>query len=147
MCRISLAVREFTVGPLTGRDTSLPVNELTLPALASLPAAIRTRQLSLNEAVSDVLRDVGPREAQLGLMDDRGFPMPMWWMDPITENPRVGDTEVWEIFNFTADAHPIHLHQVMFEVVNRQALATDAEGMALTPAQLTGDPISPDPWD
>ena len=29
------------------------------------------------------------------------------------------DTEVWEIFNITADAHPIHLHQVMFEVINR----------------------------
>ena len=51
------------------------------------------------------------------------------------------------MYNFTEDAHSIHLHQVMFQVVNRQALATDADGMALTPAQLTGDPISPDPWE
>jgi FtsP/CotA-like multicopper oxidase with cupredoxin domain len=38
----------------------------------------------------------------------------------VTENPTAGDTEVWEIYNFTADAHPIHLHLVRFEVVNRE---------------------------
>jgi bilirubin oxidase len=140
-------VMRFTVVPLTGRDTSLPVDQLKLPALASLPAAIRTRQLSLNEADSDVLREVGPREAQLGIMDDKGFPVPLLWMDPITENPRVGDTEVWEIFNFTADAHPIHVHQVMFEVVNRQALVTDEEGMTVAPATLAGPPVGPEPWE
>ena len=40
--------------------------------------------------------------------------------DPVTENPAVGDTEVWEIYNFTMDAHPIHIHQVAFEVVDRE---------------------------
>lgn len=140
-------VMKFTVGPLTGPDTSLPVDQLTLPALALLPAAIRTRQLSLNEADSDVLRGVGPREAQLGIMDDLGFPMPILWMDPITENPGVGDTEIWEFFNFTADAHPMHLHQVMFEVVNRQALVTDEEGMTVAPATLAGPPVGPEPWE
>ncbi len=42
------------------------------------------------------------------------------WMDPVTENPNVGDTEVWEFYNFTADAHPMHVHEVVFEVVNRE---------------------------
>jgi len=42
------------------------------------------------------------------------------WDDPITENPAVGATEVWEIHNFTADAHPIHIHEVEFEVLDRQ---------------------------
>ncbi len=37
----------------------------------------------------------------------------------VTENPDPYDTEVWEIYNFTADAHPIHLHLVRFEVVGR----------------------------
>ena len=41
--------------------------------------------------------------------------------DPITENPQVGDTEVWEFYNTTADAHPIHLHLVDFRILNRQA--------------------------
>jgi len=38
----------------------------------------------------------------------------------ISEEPREGDTEVWEIVNLTADAHPIHLHLVQFQLINRQ---------------------------
>lgn len=37
----------------------------------------------------------------------------------VSENPDVGDVEEWDIYNFTADAHPIHLHLVRFEVVKR----------------------------
>ena len=37
----------------------------------------------------------------------------------VTENPTVGDIEEWQIYNFTEDAHPIHLHLVHFEVVSR----------------------------
>ena len=35
---------------------------------------------------------------------------------------RGGATEIWEIYNFTADAHPIHIHLVQFVVVDRQQL-------------------------
>ena len=40
----------------------------------------------------------------------------------MTENPAPGASETWEIYNFTVDAHPIHIHEVLFEVVNRQRL-------------------------
>jgi len=44
----------------------------------------------------------------------------------VTENPRivggVAPIEAWEIYNFTVDAHPIHLHLVQFEVVSRAAI-------------------------
>jgi len=42
----------------------------------------------------------------------------------VTENPTVDTVEDWEIYNFTEDAHPIHLHLVRFEVLNR----TDFDG-------------------
>ena len=38
----------------------------------------------------------------------------------VTENPKVGDTEEWEIYDFTSDAHPIHLHLVRFKVISRK---------------------------
>ena len=41
----------------------------------------------------------------------------------ITENPGTGDTEVWEIYNFTADAHPIHIHLVQFQVMTGRSLS------------------------
>jgi spore coat protein A len=43
------------------------------------------------------------------------------WHSPITENPGLGDTEIWEIYNATGDAHPVHVHLVHFEVLNRQS--------------------------
>jgi spore coat protein A len=36
-------------------------------------------------------------------------------------NGNLKTTQVWEIYNTTADAHPIHLHQVKFQLLSRQA--------------------------
>jgi FtsP/CotA-like multicopper oxidase with cupredoxin domain len=44
----------------------------------------------------------------------------------ITENPRivggVAPIEEWSMYNFTEDAHPIHLHLVRFQVIGRTLL-------------------------
>ncbi len=89
----------------------------------------------------------GPAEAMLGTVASDGNPVPSMWMEPITENPAIGDTEVWEFYNFTADAHPMHVHEVTFEVVNRQALETNEDGETEPPARLVGDPRPPEPWE
>jgi spore coat protein A len=114
-------VMRFQVVPSRDRDTSMPPEQLKLPKIAALGTASNTRQVSLNEANSAVLPGVGPREALLGTMDG-ATAHPRDWDDPISENPAVGATEVWEIHNFTADAHPIHVHEVRFEVVNREPI-------------------------
>ncbi len=49
------------------------------------------------------------------------------WFEPITENPAVGDVEVWEIYNATEDAHPIHLHLVKFLILNREPFEAETE--------------------
>ena len=41
--------------------------------------------------------------------------------DPATEQPTLGSTEVWEFWNVTPDAHPVHMHLVQFQVVDRRA--------------------------
>ncbi len=115
-------VMRFTVVPRVGRDTSVPPAQLTLPApppVAPAPAG-NVRKVSLNEAGSDVLPDVGPREALLGTVNPDGTATSLQWMEPITENPALDSVEVWEIHNFTEDAHPIHIHEVQFSVVDRQ---------------------------
>ncbi len=38
----------------------------------------------------------------------------------ISELPKEGETEIWEIVNLTMDAHPIHTHLVQFQLMNRQ---------------------------
>jgi spore coat protein A len=158
-------VIKFIVGPIVGSDASTDPASLVLPTLIPLGAAQTTRTLSLNEEVSTNVRVItdelgnvvlacdnpdaeifGPTEALLGALD-AGTPMALHWGATISEKPTVGSTETWEIYNFTADGHPIHVHLVQFQVVNRQALQTDAEGIATVPAQLVGDPIAPEEWE
>jgi FtsP/CotA-like multicopper oxidase with cupredoxin domain len=47
------------------------------------------------------------------------------WHAPATENPTLGSTEIWEIYNATGDAHPVHLHLVNFQVLGRQEFTAD----------------------
>jgi FtsP/CotA-like multicopper oxidase with cupredoxin domain len=52
------------------------------------------------------------------------------WHSPTTENPKLGDTEEWEMWNVTGDAHPVHLHLVNFEILGRQRIKWDAHTTA-----------------
>jgi len=70
----------------------------------------------------------------------------------ITENPTAGATEVWVIFNTTADTHPMHFHLVNLQVIQRQAYdttqlpPTGAAGESVDlMALLTGSAMPPDP--
>jgi diacylglycerol kinase family enzyme len=42
-----------------------------------------------------------------------------------TENSQIGSTEIWEIANLSEDAHPIHLHLIQFQLINRQDFLRD----------------------
>ena len=119
----------------TGDDPSTPPDQLTLPASPRSGRRPHTRQVSLNEEDSD---GPGRRRAAWrrcsARVDDDGDP-PLDWDDPITENPALGAIEVWEMHNFTEDAHPIHIHEVQFQVVDRQPF----DGAAARPPGAVGD--------
>ncbi|MCM2265041.1 MAG: multicopper oxidase domain-containing protein [Desulfuromonadales bacterium] len=54
----------------------------------------------------------------------------------VTENPTVGSTEQWDIYNFTVDGHPIHVHLVRFEVVARAPIGTvPVAGVGVLPGE------------
>jgi FtsP/CotA-like multicopper oxidase with cupredoxin domain len=55
-----------------------------------------------------------PEYAAAGLVGQMQGAIP--WHSPTTENPAMGETEIWEIYNATGDAHPVHLHLVNFQV-------------------------------
>ena len=135
-------VMQIQVVRRRGADRTSHPASLGLPAPPPLPAASVTRQVSLNELDSSTVKvsddgngnlvldcdngtPFGPTQALLGTMAG-AVNQPLGWNDPITENPAVDATEVWEIYNFTADAHPIHVHEVAFEVVNREGIEDGA---------------------
>ena len=113
-------VMKFVVVPVVGRDISMDPTRLTLPAFKPLGSASHTRHVSLLEEESEFAGFDGPVAALLGTLDGKGNPVPSGWADPITENPALNSIEVWAIHNFTEDAHPIHIHEVQFQVVDRQ---------------------------
>jgi len=42
------------------------------------------------------------------------------WHEPVTETPRLNTTEIWEFVNLTEDLHPLHLHMVRFQILDRR---------------------------
>jgi spore coat protein A len=144
-------ILQFQVVPRVAPDPTTPPRYLVLPGITPLPAATTTRPLALIEKAS-VGKDAkgqkveGPVEAQLGTVE-AGLCVPRMWMDPVTENPTVGATEVWEFHNTTADAHPIHMHELTFEVVNRQGLRLDGDGEVVQPVEPDGQVTLPEAWE
>ncbi|MCI0329610.1 MAG: multicopper oxidase domain-containing protein [candidate division Zixibacteria bacterium] len=101
---------QFRVVPLSGPDnSSIPTAINTIPTLTPGPV---TRTLTLNEIE-------GANGPLMALLDGKEF------MAGITEYPELGSTELWEIINTTGDAHPIHIHLVQFQMLNRQAFNTN----------------------
>jgi bilirubin oxidase len=126
-------VMKLVIVPLASQDESHdPAStKFRLPTVEQLGPPTVTRQVSLNEEVSTVFD--GPIAALLGTLDQSGAAIPLDWAAPITENPRFNAVEMWELHNFTEDAHPIHIHEIGFEVVNRQP--------------FDGAPRPPEPWE
>jgi spore coat protein A, manganese oxidase len=144
-------VLQFRVVPAVAPDPTTPPQFLQVPALTPLPAEDVTRPLALIEASAlgfdaDGNEVDGPVEALLGTVEN-GLASEREWATPVTEKPNVGDTEVWEFYNTTADAHPMHIHEVAFEVVNREGLVLDEDGEVVQPVQLDGFVTPPESWE
>ncbi|MHC4140484.1 MAG: multicopper oxidase domain-containing protein [Planctomycetota bacterium] len=63
------------------------------------------------------------------------------WVD-VTELPELEDTEVWKFVNRSGMTHPMHLHLVMFQVLDRQGF--DEIGGEVVPI---GSPVPPPPQE
>jgi spore coat protein A len=79
-----------------------------------------------------------PKAAVLGVNGSGGGSVTLW-SDPLQTNPALNSTETWELWNWTVDGHPIHLHLVKFKVVNREAFdpLTGALSGAVNPPEAT----------
>jgi FtsP/CotA-like multicopper oxidase with cupredoxin domain len=142
-------VMQFNVVTPLSPDLSTPPQFLVLPAITPL-AGGTTRPVGLLEELSQFFSDA-PAELRLGTVSGdpntgTGNWTPQKWEDLVTENPAVGATEVWEFYNATVDAHPMHIHEVLFQVVNRQAIFVDEANKTLKVVPGS-TPQPPEPWE
>jgi spore coat protein A len=86
-----------------------------LRAIQRIPvaASIRTRTFTLNEYMDPKTR------IMLMLLNGQ------YWHDPVTEKPILDSTEIWSFINATQDIHPIHLHLVRFQILDRRPFDVD----------------------
>ena len=146
-------VPEATVAPGTALRTQL----MPLGPLLSNTSELPVRRIMLYEG-TDLF---GRLQTMLGTVDidpATGLQGTLTFKDPITERPQRGKAEIWEFYNTTVDAHPLHMHLVDFRVIDRQAFTGAIEpkvnsdgsnGAILDPDSITllGNPVAPSAWE
>jgi len=75
-------------------------------------AAVKTRTITLNEYEDRVAQPV------VMLLNRKR------WHEPVTETVKLNSTEIWEFVNLTDDTHPMHLHLVRFQILDRRTIET-----------------------
>jgi spore coat protein A len=94
-------------------NSPAPSASLNLRPTTPLPA-LKTPQYTRTIALVEITDAYG---RTMPTVDTRGYrPAEM----PISENILQNQIEQWDIVNTTVDAHPMHLHQVAFQLINRQ---------------------------
>jgi spore coat protein A len=126
-----LSIMQFRVGKTGSSDTSSLPPVLRPAARIAESEAVETQILRLVEIDDDVARPV-----QMLLNDAH-------WNMPVTEKPVLNSTEIWNLINLSDDSHPIHLHMVRFQILDRRPFARFAyqsEGVL----KFLGPPVPPD---
>jgi spore coat protein A len=118
--------------PLSGKDTSSLPDTLVPWSPLDPSHAVRERILALTE-----MDRPSDGYTMIGLLGQKH------WDDPITEDPKAGSMEVWSFANTTGDVHPMHIHLVQFQVLNRQTF--DVKTYLQTGKLVfTGIPMAPE---
>ena len=129
----ALEVMEFRVGSSGAEAGKVPAALRKMDRLEE-SSAVKTRTVTLNE-----YRDkVG--NSMVMLLNR------MHWHEPVTEKPRLNTTEIWEFVNMTEDVHPMHLHLVRFQILDRRTFDT-FEYLMHKKLIFTGDAVKPEAWE
>jgi spore coat protein A len=111
-------VMKFVVQNQSGHTTALPMSLRALETLQET-SSVMTRDFMLN-------KEPNPCGSRWTIND-------LGW-DDVTEYPQLGTTEIWRFTNELNMMHPMHMHLVMFQLLDRQPLPF-------------GPPVPPDPTE
>lgn len=122
-------IMQFIVQAAPGHTAPLPT---TLSTVLPIPEAeaVQSRSLELARTLAP-----GPCGGQQWTING------LHW-DDVTEFPVLGTTEIWRFINRSETVHPMHMHLVQFQVLDRQAFVVQADTIA-----LVGSPVPPEPYE
>ncbi|NLX69346.1 MAG: multicopper oxidase domain-containing protein [Clostridiales bacterium] len=115
--------------PLSDKDTSTIPETLYPLRHLDQNMAVKVRNLSIDTVIDRYGRP-------LFLLNNK------MWDDPVSETPEFGSIEIWNLINLTAFPHPIHVHLVQFQVLDR--IPFDVQHYRDTgEIKFTGEPVQP----
>jgi len=124
-------IMQFRVGyPYFVHDNSRIPHHLCRIEWLSESSAVKVRDQELVESVDEYGRPI------LLLNNKR-------WDDPIDDITAFQSIEIWRFINLTVDTHPIHLHLVRFQILDRQPFNVD-HYKATGEVVFTGPKVKPD---
>ncbi|MEV0945549.1 multicopper oxidase domain-containing protein [Rhodococcus sp. NPDC049939] len=151
-------VMRFDIGEAGPQSEAQAINfDPTIPLREPLQLLPRDNPQTVRQLVLFNLRDDMDRTLVLMGTLESGS---LFFMDETTEIVPQNSTEIWEIYNTTGSAHPMHIHQVQFQVIDRQEFNGDLvnrtqqfmddpnrtfQGATLDLHGLNGDPVLPQP--
>jgi spore coat protein A, manganese oxidase len=125
-----LPLMQFRVSQAKVQDkSSLPAALHAIDKISASAATV-SRMLTLNE-----YDDLAGKPSSM-LLDGKH------WHDPVSEKPVRDTVEIWSFVNLTSDAHPIHLHQARFQILDRRTLDVPAF-LQSSEVRFRGAPIPP----
>ena len=122
-------IMKFVVQGVAGHTAPLPS---TLATVTRIPEsdAVQTRDFVLARSPAP-----SPCGGQYWTINGKGW-------DDVTEFPVIGTTEIWRFQNHSEVTHPMHLHLVEFQILDRQPFVMQGDSIA-----LVGSPTPPQPWE
>jgi len=104
---------EFRVKSKASSDTNNVIPRVLRP-VERIPEkqATQTRTITLHEYKSEM------GQSMVMLLNRKH------WHEPTTEKPKLNSTEIWEFVNLTEDTHPMHMHLVRFQILDRRNFDT-----------------------
>ena len=125
-------IMQFRVARAATQDASALPDRLRRVPRAREADAVRVRTHTLGEDL-----DLTARPMRM-LLNGAG------WHMPVTERPVIDTTEIWDLVNLTDDSHPIHLHLVRFQILERRKFDLYAYSSEKR-VTYTGPSVPPDP--
>jgi hypothetical protein len=123
-------VMKFIVTSQSGHTNPIPASLIPVVKLQE-SQAVQHRNLTLKK----ITGQEGCGHSSIWTIDGLLF-------EDITQFPERGSTEVWNFINPTGVTHPMHMHLVMFQVLDRTPITMVGDS-----AVATGPPVPPEPWE
>ncbi|OMO60564.1 Multicopper oxidase, type 1 [Corchorus capsularis] len=108
-------VMKFIIKKEREVDTWQVPNELIKYPSPDLSSVSQTRYITMYEYTSDT------NEPTHLLLNGKSYDA------PVTETPKAGTSEIWNVINLTGDNHPFHIHLGLFQVLDQTELVDDKE--------------------